>query len=201
MRRENDFYETAPWQVEALVDHLPELDGVIWCPCVGDGSLARKLKELRPHARFITSDIDETKDATFHGDATKAQHWRYMADRTVLFPCDWVVENFPFNVEHLIVPHALTMARKGVVAMARISFTEPTRDRGPWLSQHPYQKRITLERHSFTGNGKTDSATTDWLVWAKVPIQGPFGISAHGYRDGSAQRAKYLNVLSTEMGA
>ena len=27
-----DKYETVPWQVDALVDHLPELSGSIYCP-------------------------------------------------------------------------------------------------------------------------------------------------------------------------
>lgn len=190
MRRVNDFYETSPWQVDALVDNLPELSGVIWCPCVGDGSLMRRLIERRPDLRFVTNDLDATKAADFHCDAIWAQNWNAML--TVAQAPDWVVENFPFNVEHRIIPYALEAARCGVVAMARISYTEPTKDRGPWLAEHPYQKRITLERHSFTGNGKTDSATTDWLVWAKVPIIGPFGVSAFGYRDGSAQtKRKY----------
>jgi hypothetical protein len=187
-RRVNDFYETATWQVDALVDNLPELSGTIWCPCVGDGSLMRRLVERRPDLQgFITNDIDPDKDACFHQDAATADGWNHMRDRTQLFPCDWVVENFPFNVEHRIIPYALQAARCGVVAMARVSYAEPTKDRGPWLAEHPYQKRITLERHSFTGNGKSDSATTDWLVWAKVPIAGPFGISAYGYKHGGAQ--------------
>lgn len=190
MRRANDFYETAPWQVDALVDNLPELSGTIWCPCVGDGSLMRRLAERRPDLRFVTNDIDATKRADFCLDARWAESWNTML--TLKQAPDWVVENFPFNVEHRIVPHAYQAARKGVVAMARVSYTEPTRDRGPWLAEHPYQKRITLQRHSFTGNGKTDTATTDWLVWAKVPVVGPFGISAFGYRNGSAQtKRKY----------
>jgi hypothetical protein len=45
-----------------------------------------------------------------------------------------------------------------------------------------------LERYSFTGDGRSDSASTEWLVWAKVHIAGPFGITAYGYKDGSAQR-------------
>src|SRR5262245_7386052 len=56
-RRVNDFYETASWQVDALVDNLPELSGTVWCPCVGDGSLMRRLLELRPDLKFITNDI------------------------------------------------------------------------------------------------------------------------------------------------
>ena len=193
MRRTNDFYETAAWQVDALVDNLPELSGYIWCPCVGDGSLMRRLRERRIDlCGFITNDIDESKRAEFHVDATTADGWNTMLRSG--FQCDWVVENFPFNVESRILPYALQAARCGVVAMVRVSFCEPTKDRGPWLAEHPYDKRITLERHSFTGNGRTDSATTDWLVWAKVPIRGPFGISAYGYRSGQASRGSSLLV-------
>jgi hypothetical protein len=183
MRRANDFYETAPWQVDALVDNLPELSGTILCPCVGDGSLMRRLRERRPDLSFITNDIDETKAADFHHDATNRLHWSWFS----VLP-DWVVENPPFNAEMSILKHAHDYSRLGVVFMSRVSFMEPTKDRGPWLAKHPCDKRITLERHSFTANGKTDSATTDWLVWSKLPLCGPFGVSASGYRDGSAQR-------------
>jgi len=188
VRRTNDFYETAPWQVDALVDNLPELtSGLVLCPCVGDGSLMRRLEALRPALAFITNDIDPAKEADFHLDMTHADSWTCII-RAVGARPEWVIENYPFNVEHLMVPYALQAAMSGSIAMARVSFTEPTKNRGPWLSEHPYDKRITLERHSFTANGQTDSATTDWLVWAKVPIQKPFGVSAYGYRDGSAQR-------------
>ena len=188
MRRTHDFYETAPWQVDALVDFLPDVRGTIWCPCVGDGSLMRRLMARRPDLSFVTNDIDHTKAADFHLDATRNATWEHMV--THRGRPDWVIDNFPFNVEHRILPHAIQCATEGLVAMARVSYAEPTKDRGPWLRDHPYRKRITLERYSFTGNGSTDSATTDWLVWAKGPIMPPFGISAFGYRDGSAQRQK-----------
>lgn len=194
MRSDNDFYETAPWQADALVDHLPEFFSFqhpfVLCPCVGDGSLMRRLKEWHPGAMFITNDIDPAREADTHMDATTPEFWAQTRDRW--WHINFIIENFPFNVEHLIVPQAYEAVRDVLVAMARVSYAEPTRDRGPWLSDHPYQRRITLERHSFTGNGKTDSATTDWLVWSKRPIAGPFGVSAFGYRDGSAQHRRSL---------
>lgn len=194
MRRDKDFYETAAWQVDALVENLPEFlsfrNPFVLCPCVGDGSLMRRLKELHHGAQFITNDIDPARDAHTHMDATTAIFWERIRDQW--WHINFVIENFPFNVEHLILPHAYDTVRDALVAMARVSYAEPTKDRGPWLSTHPYDKRITLERHSFTGNGKTDSATTDWLVWAKRPIAGPFGISAFGYRDGSRRSQRTL---------
>jgi hypothetical protein len=181
-RRPLDNYETAPWQVDALVDNLPELVGSIWCPCVGDASLLDRLRERLPNLTLsiITNDIDPACDAMFHLDARLPRSWEIMV-KTWGRP-GWVVENPPFNVEIDILKCAWEVARSGVVFMSRVSFCEPTKDRGPWLSEHPYQKRITLERHSFTGNGSTDSATTDWLVWAKYPLRPPFGVSAYSYR-------------------
>lgn len=187
MRRERDFYETASWQVDALVDHLPEIKGSIWCPTVGDGSLLARLRERRPDlGPFVTNDIDQTKEADHYLDATDPDAW------TELYELhgrpDWVIDNFPFNVEFRIVKHAFIWARSGVVAMARLSFSEGTRVRGPWLSRHPRQKQIVLERYSFTGNGKSDSATTEWLVWAHGPIANPGVVTTFGYKDGSVQK-------------
>lgn len=197
-RRDLDSYETAHWQVDALVDHLPELREAasIWCPCAGDGSIVRRFQQRGIGASFVTNDIDEAQGADFSLDATKPETWATMAGESLGYP-DWVVENPPFNAEIDILRHAYEAARIGVVFMSRVSFAEPTdatqhqgkpcSPRGPWLSAHPYAKRITLERYSFTGNGKSDSATTDWLVWAKpgIVIAPPFGVSAYGYRNRS----------------
>ncbi len=192
MRRLHDFYETAPWQVDALVDHLPELAGTVFCPCVGDQSLMKRLQERRPDLHFVTNDLDIACAADFHGDATDGLHWHKVFPHQLP---DWVIENPPFNAALGILQWAYDYAQCGVVFMTRVSFTEPTQARGEWLSRHPYQKRITLERHSFTANGKTDSVTTDWLMWAKQRIAGPFGISAFGYRDGSQQRLPAGDML------
>jgi excisionase family DNA binding protein len=130
--------------------------------------------------------VDLAKAADYHLDATCVESWDTMV-RDKGRP-DWIVTNPPFAVELAILQHAVEIAIHGVVMMGRVSFTEPTATRGLWLARHPYDKRITLERYSFTGTGKTDSATTDWLVWAKDPLAKPFGVSAHGYRSVSPHR-------------
>jgi hypothetical protein len=116
-------------------------------------------------------------------DATLPESWETIALHRGR--PDWIVTNPPFCSEVEILQHAVQIALLGVAVMARISFTEPVAGRGLWLARHPYDKRITLERYSFTGNGKTDSATTDWLVWAREPLAKPFGVSAYGYRSSS----------------
>jgi hypothetical protein len=51
--------------------------------------------------------------------------------------------------------------------LLRLSYLEPTEDRGAWLNSHPPTDLIVLPRISFTGNGKTDSVTCAWIVWRK----------------------------------
>lgn len=193
-RRQRDFYETAPWQVDALTDHLPELSGTIWEPCVGDGSLLRRLRENRPDlGPFVTNDLDRAKSADYHLDATLSESWETIALHRGR--PDWIVTNPPFCSEVQILQHAVEIAILGVVVMARVSFTEPTRERGPFLAQHPYGKRITRPRYSFTGDGKTDSVTTDWLIWARIQLSSPFGICAAGY--GPGLRGKRMQAALT----
>ena len=181
MRRPRDFYETAPWQVNALTDYLPELSGRVLEPCVGDGSLLARLLENRPDlVPVVTNDLDATKPATYHLDATRAETWATMT-RDNGRP-DWIITNPPFSAAFPILQHAVAIARQGVVIMARISFMEPVKSRGPWLAAHPCHKRITLERCSFTENGKSDNVTTEWLVWAREALARPFNVSAFGYK-------------------
>jgi hypothetical protein len=196
-RRPLDQYDTAPFQVDALVDHLPDLRGAIWCPCVGDGSLMRRLRERRPDlTTWVTNDLDATKPADYHLDARRREAWdRMLAEHG---RPDWVVENPPFSDELAIAQHALEYARLGVVFMARISFSEGTRDRGPWLSTHPRAKHIVLERYSFTANGKCDNTTTEWLVWAKVPIASPGVVTTFGYKPVAARQTRKIVLASAK---
>lgn len=168
-RQALDQYETADWQVDALVDHVPELSGSVWCPTVGDGALARQLLFRRPDLTItLTNDIDPALKADCHLDATTLESWNEFGKMTTR--PDWVVDNLPFNVAIDVLRHAHTRARRGVALLLRLSFTEPTRDRGPWLSNHPIDLQVTLERYSFTGNGKSDNVTAAWFVWSKAQM-------------------------------
>jgi hypothetical protein len=186
-KRPFEFYETAPWQVDALVDHLPEMKAgdLVWCPTVGDGSIVRQLRERVPGLAFFTNDLDTHRVADHYGDATKIQTWLDMFLACGHMP-DWVIDNPPFSLELPIAQHAFVYAQKGSVLMSRLSFVEGTKTgqypRGGWLRMHPRQLQIALERYSFTGDGHSDSATTEWLVWSKVPLLHAGGHTAFGYK-------------------
>jgi hypothetical protein len=195
-RRPLDAYHTAPWQVDALVDRLPEITGSIWCLCVGDGSSLQRLRERRPDlGPFVTNDLTRACPADFHLDATHPATWSAMV--AACGHPDWVIDNFPSRPRSTSSNTPSRAARRGVVAMARVSFVEGTksdrhqggRARRAARATHPRIKQIALERYSYTGNGKSDQTTTEWLVWAncRSPTRRPHGLR---YKDGSPQERR-----------
>lgn len=161
-RTKFDFYETPPWQTAALRRRVQICGSVIEC-CVGDGSLAKMLLGCS----VTTNDIDGSREADFHLDASIPESWG-------AFPqADWVVTNPPFNAAMPILKAAHTHAKFGVVFLLRLSFMEPTKEREGFLFDTPPQRQIILPRWSYKQNGSTDSVTTAWFVWAKThrPIE------------------------------
>jgi hypothetical protein len=155
-RRENDFYQTPNWQVEALREHQ-FIAGKVLEPCAGDGSISLLFNEYGH--KVITNDIDAQWPTDYHYDATVENAWK-------LCPVgiDWVVTNPPFNGAFSILKHAYQHVGR-VALLLRLSFLEPTKQRGLWLSQNPPDKLIVLPRWSYTANGKSDSVTTAWMIW------------------------------------
>jgi hypothetical protein len=182
-RRALDAYDTPPWQVDALVDHVPAIGGSVWEPCAGDGSLIARLLERKPAIEFLlTMDIDPARHPMIVGDATDPVQWLEL-QHTYGRP-SWVITNPPFKHAHAILDLAIATATVGVIVLTRLSFAEPTKSRGAWLVTHPHDQRITLERHSYNGTGKSDNVTTEWLVFVKDwrILTPPFGICAYGYK-------------------
>lgn len=166
MRHEHDFYETAQWQTKALVANQ-RIDGQVLEPCVGDSSIATFFHGC------ITNDIDSKREADYSYDAASPALYDHIEQD--YGQVDWVVTNPPFSMPLCrdIVALAVERARVGVAMMLRISFREPTakiNPRGPFLAAHPISRLLTLPRYSFTGNGKSDSATTEWVIWIKDPL-------------------------------
>ena len=161
MRNPFDAYFTPTWQTEALMRRLPlaPLAPTVLECCSGDCSLSDVLTDYK--IRATLNDIDPARDAHLHLDATKMESWKRFGRH------DWVITNPPFNSAFEILERAVQHVNVGVAMLLRISFLEPTLQRGFWLSKNPPQRVIILPRWSYKGNGKTDSVTTAWMVWAK----------------------------------
>lgn len=159
-RRPMDFYETSKEAVDALVEHYLRKEfhkeASILEPCSGDGALARALV-LNGYEFVWRNDLDQTRVAHTHQDA-----------RTFNFSseAELAVTNPPFNQAFDILKN-LHPQVPVIALLLRLTFLEPTKDRGPWLAKYPPNKLIVLPRYSFTGDGKTDSVTCAWMIWDK----------------------------------
>ena len=155
-RRACDFYATPSWMVGSLLAAEP-IHGSVLEPCCGDHAIVRALASA--HRVVRTNDINSTHHADHHLDARDRVSWASFP------PVEWVITNPPFVGALPILQHAVAHARVGVALYLRLSFLEPTIARGAWLEAHPPSRVIVLPRHSFSGDGRTDSVTGAWMVW------------------------------------
>lgn len=181
MRRRLDFYPTPEFATEILLRHVP-LSGRIFECCVGAGDIAQIVKR---RGDVMTNDIDPSRPANYHEDAAQRHIWRDVV-------CDWTVTNPPFSHAPKIVPFAYEHSREGIAMLLRLSFLEPTEDRGWFLNEHPPTTLIVLPRISFTGNGKTDNVTCAWMVWDK---------SERGQRIIVAENPRFVKSTQMEIAA
>lgn len=165
-RRPMDFYETSKEAVDALVEHY--LKGTfksevqILEPCCGDGAIVKALGELG-YTHVWDNDVDVCRIASSHVDA-RDHKFDYPTPGAAKIHL--AVTNPPFNQAFSILKNLHSQV-DAVALLLRLTFLEPTKDRGPWLAKNPPNKLIVLPRYSFTGGGKTDSVTCAWMIWDK----------------------------------
>lgn len=160
-RRPMDFYETSKEAVDALVEHYLKgnfgREARILEPCCGEDAITKALED-NGYNSVLTNDADWGRMANYHYDARKHT---FSGDKISV-----VVTNPPFNQAFDILKN-LHPQVDAVALLLRLTFLEPTKDRGPWLAKNPPNKLIVLPRYSFTGDGKTDSVTCAWMIWDK----------------------------------
>lgn len=157
-RRAFDFYPTPGWATQELLKRV-NISGAVLEPCAGKGDISN---ELRRDARIRvvnTNDVDKNHGAGMSADATDGRWWSALGTH------DWVVTNPPFSLAEAILPLAWKHSSVGVAMLLRVTYLEPCQGRAQWLAENPPHKLIVLPRISFTGDGKTDSATCGWFVW------------------------------------
>lgn len=157
-----DYYPTPAWMTRSLLHHHPSIAAAkVLEPCSGDGAIVRVLEDAGC-AGVLTNDLDPQQPAQTHQDATNPAFW------SSLPYVEWVITNPPFNVAFPILQYAIAHAQIGVALLLRKTFLEPTRERGPWLAEHPPARLIGMPRYSFRGRG-SDSVSCDWYLWLKHP--------------------------------
>lgn len=163
-RREFDRYLTPSWAVKALLKRLGDLRG--WRviePCVGSHHIASHFDQ----AVLTTNDLDDRCRADFHLNAADPYSWRTL----IQWPRDertLTCTNPPFDQAADIVRAALKFSDV-VIMLLRITFLEPTDDRGPLLARMPPTTQITLPRFPFRGT-TTDSVPCCWFIWDRDQV-------------------------------
>lgn len=134
------------------------LSGVILEPCNGEGAISKEL--VNRGYKVITNDLDKSNEADTHFDLAVPLNWMLIED------VDFIVTNPPFNLASEIISLAHQKAKRGVIALLRLSFIEPCLNRSEFLTVNPPSQMIVTPRISFTGKG-TDNITTAWFIWLK----------------------------------
>ncbi|MCP4424428.1 MAG: hypothetical protein GY803_08060 [Chloroflexi bacterium] len=193
-RHANDLYPTDAAVTQILLDRVPQIRGVACEPASGPGVMAEELQRSGRVSQVWTNDIDirwhEHTDFLSDAGLPEAMVWAMDGPER---PYDWVITNPPFNQAMPILRQAWSHARVGVAFLLRLTFLEPSGKRsdyrGDWLNAHADQMSHLIvfgqPRPSFTGNGKTDSVTTAWMVWQKewswkrLGLELPFNFATH----------------------
>ena len=184
-RISHDFYPTPAPLTQALLDICPQLPGLIFEPCAGNGAISDVLRQ----SERMVSDSDIQWELNCPKDATKREFWEYWADSMRRMPSidcrSWAtITNPPFNLGSEILPLAYEYSPWGCAFLLRLSYQEPTKDRANWLKTHADNLRYVIPintrpvfRRDKTG---TDSITVQWMVyqkswsWQALGIKSPF---------------------------
>jgi len=154
MRRPRDAYYSPAWSVDALLRAVTiDPASRVLEPCSGTNQISNRLIALG-YSNVITNDINPYASARHHDD--------YLAQS---FSAQWTITNPPFSLAFQFLTKAYRESTHGVALLLRLSFIEPTRQRGEWLAAHPPTAVIVLPRISFTGDGRCDNVATAWFVW------------------------------------
>ena len=187
-RRQNDAYYTEQGLTLELVKYLDLTQHkTILEPCVGDGHIRDVVQARYPHLLYTTNDIDPTKEADMHCDATDYSNdslYKTWSDGVEENYWDCCITNFPYNAQDQIVP--LVWQHVGLLAfLCRITWLEPTRSRAKFLQENAHHCRLQVifnPRPRFDPKG-TDSATSMWLVYDKSYYGKPEQIYATSWRE------------------
>jgi len=169
-RVDNDFYATNPKAVEMLFEAEPFDVGDYLEPCVGQGHISNKIKELVPDARMHSIDLVDRG----HPEVIVADFLNY--ETNTLW--DYIVTNPPYSLGKEFAEKSLSVLRDGgkLAMFMKIQFLEGEKRRQFYKDNPPKVIYVFTKRMSTFNNGsEVDEngkpwATTmchAWFVWEK----------------------------------
>jgi hypothetical protein len=165
-RKENDLYQTEPWAVRALLDHVPITQGCrIWEPAAGNHLMADALRDNGMHV--TTSDIvtyDRRHDHTFN----------FLTDMHL--PClfDAIVTNPPYgkgNRDAVKFARLALIHCWGPVALLLTAKFDFGKTRSDLFADNPrFSCKIALvDRIQWFPGDSSGTEDHAWYVWEPIP--------------------------------
>lgn len=183
-RLPDDFYETPPWCVDALLRRVGALAGKrILEPSAGSGAIVKRLLAAGAEADLIQAvEIDRSRatqvlelgvncDAWSFEAWAPDQHTRERASEDVGRGFDLIVMNPPFSFAQEHIELAISLLAPGGLccALERLAFGA-SKKRASFRARYPYDKLELAARPSFTSR-RTDSADYAWFCFGTWSCQ------------------------------
>lgn len=184
-RRKHDAYYTEQGLTLELLKYLDlSKYKTILEPCVGDGHIRDIVQAKYPHLKYTTNDIDTTKEADYHCDASFPNVFMYLDNNLDRQHWDCCITNFPYDKQDQILP-IVWQSVDLLAFIPRLTWLEPTRTRAAFLEankKHCRYQIIYNPRPRYDSKG-SDNVTSMFIVYDKSYYGNPEQIYATEWQD------------------
>ena len=175
-RHNDDFYRTPRWAVEALLDRLGDLQGVILEPGCGDGAILSVLRDRgckwligveQDVERARLASLEIVNGAVVCGDFLSPDLPGFLARAAPAWgPPDFAVSNPPFALAQPFIERTLEVLQPRGQAwfLLRLAFLAGQKRAKSGLWRKLSGVYVLPKRPSFIG-GTTDSSDYAWIEW------------------------------------
>ena len=173
-RVENDYYATDPQSVRDLLD-IYDIEGeTFYEPCVGEGHIAKVLKEYFPNSEVYGTDLINRGYGNGEFDFIN-ENWEDRLDLLIPKKVDWIITNPPYRLAKEFIDKSLAMTNKGVAMFLKVQFLEGKARRALFEKYPPKHVYISSSRLQCAKNGEFERMKAGggsaiayaWYVWEK----------------------------------
>lgn len=199
---ELDYFPTPPWPARAggeLIGRIDPLPGTCWEPACGGGHMAHGLADYFDEV-FVTDihDHGHGQGGVDFLDPDSAPDGVGVAD------CfDWIVTNPPFKDGEAFVRRAMSIARRGVAMLLRLSFLEGAGRHQLLHVDHPltvvapFAERVPMVKGRWDPDASSATAYA-WFIWVKgaagAPIVMPIAPGARTRLTRASDRVRFCGA-------
>ena len=181
-RAKDDFYATDPQSVIDLLNVYGLEGETFYEPCIGQGHVAKVLKEYFPNSEIYGTDLINRGYGDGEFDFIN-ENLEDRIDLNIPTKVDWIITNPPYSLAKDFIDKSLSISNKGVAMFLKIAFLEG-QARKEWLRDSPlkyvyvFSKRQDPWRDGDSLNPKTgkkwgSTMCFAWFIWEHGYIEEP----------------------------